>query len=139
MNTPDPQQIQDATKHAQESGLSLWQWVGGGSGAVVVGRLIFSAFRRLGWLDGLAASEARLRTELYERNAKIQADADAMEKAKDERIEEIRSAFFASERALIEEQAKRSRAEADVARLTEEVKALRGAWDPDRTLPPRLG
>ena len=98
---PDSQQAAEVAKQAQEH-LSWWQVLMGGSGGLVVGRLLISFLRRLGFSDSLAGAEARMRQELMgeleaarkrlvDREAAHAARIAEIEKARDARIEELQT------------------------------------------------
>lgn len=109
---PDTQQAAELAKRAQEH-LSWWQVLMGGSGGLLVGRLVLSFLRRLGFSDSLAGAEAKLRQELMgeleaarkrlvDRELAHEARVTGLEKARDERIEELRDAIQEAELANIE-------------------------------------
>lgn len=102
-------------KQAQEH-LSWWQVLMGGSGGLLVGRLVLSFLRRLGFSDSLAGAEARMRQELMgeleaarkrlvERETAHAARIAEIEKARDVKIEEL-EAELRSEREMTVEQAR---------------------------------
>lgn len=112
MNPPDSQQVTDAAKAAHEN-LSWWQlFLSGGSGVVLV-RAVVSYFRRLGVSDRLVsvgaseretllAEAAAARKQLVEQQEHYEARIAALEKARDERIQEVREALYEAENANID-------------------------------------
>ncbi len=112
---PDSQQAAEVAKQAQEH-LSWWQVLMGGSGGLLVGRLVLSFLRRLGFSDSLAGAEARMRQELMgeleaarkrlvERETAHAARIAEIEKARDAKVEEL-EAELRSEREMTVEQAR---------------------------------
>lgn len=115
MSMPDSQQAAEVAKQAQEH-LSWWQVLMGGSGGLLVGRLVLSFLRRLGFSDSLAGAEARMRQELMgeleaarkrlvERETAHAARIAEIEKARDAKVEEL-EAELRSEREMTVEQAR---------------------------------
>ena len=122
---PDPQ---SATGTAVEVGT----WAAGfvaAAGALVLGmKRLGSAVKQITASDTFVEDQTKFRQALHEEMDSLRARVSALE----EELRKSREEVLIYKRHLLDAQGANERLRAD-------IEALRGAWDPDRTLPPGLG
>lgn len=120
------------TQHATGAAVQIGTYIAGfaaAAGALVLGmKRLGSAVKQMTASDAFLEDQERFRRSLHEEMDALRARVSALE----DELRHSREETMLYKRHLLDSQGENTRLRAD-------IETLRLAWDPDRTLPPRLG